>query len=373
MKKTETFFSIIIAFITVFLALMLVFLPKKDFSENENRVLKAFPSISSKNVFKGSFFEDTDKYLSDHFPFKDNMIASKTLFEKNILLKKDINNIYIAKDGYCIEKYSKPQNLEKIAKTLKKFKESINKDTRLVFMPVPTAVSIYKDKLPRYAYNYDQEETVNYLCENTSIESIKLQDAFTQNKDKELYYRLDHHWTTEGAYIAYKEYMNYMGLKPKDESYFVKKDVTNSFKGTVYSKLGYSNSQDTIKAYFTPFDIKKSLFVEYDGEKSNSLYNDEYLDKKDKYSYFLDNIHSLTVVTNNEAESNEEIAIIKDSYANCFVPLLTPHYKKIYVFDTRNYLGKVSDFLKENSNIKTVLILYNMGTIDTDTGINMIS
>ena len=63
------------------------------------------------------------------------------------------------------------------------------------------------------------------------------------------------------------------------------------------------------------------------------------------------------------------MVIIKDSYANCFVPFLTEYYQKIYVVDTRYYRLPVSQLINENPKVKNVLILYNMNTIDTDLGV----
>lgn len=105
------------------------------------------------------------------------------------------------------------------------------------------------------------------------------------------------------------------------------------------------------------------------GEVSNSLYNFDYLEEKDKYSLFLDNIHPLTEIENAAADSTGELMLIKDSYANSMVPFLAHHYKKIYVFDTRYYRGSPSSFLSEHKTITDILLLYNLNTLDGDTGI----
>ena len=104
-------------------------------------------------------------------------------------------------------------------------------------------------------------------------------------------------------------------------------------------------------------------------ETSDSLYNPEYAGVKDKYSLFLDNLHSLIEIENETADSDRELVLVKDSYANSMVPFLVRHYKKIYVFDTRYYKQGVSEFVKEHPGVTDVLILYNMNTLDTDLGV----
>ncbi|MBQ1833269.1 MAG: hypothetical protein II114_05800, partial [Treponema sp.] len=69
------------------------------------------------------------------------------------------------------------------------------------------------------------------------------------------------------------------------------------------------------------------------------------------------------------AESGRVLAIVKDSYANCMIPFLAEHFSTIYVFDTRFYRNSTIDFINTNG-VTDVLFLYNMYTIDSDTGIN---
>ena len=147
------------------------------------------------------------------------------------------------------------------------------------------------------------------------------------------------------------------------------KTVTNEFYGTIYSKVNdYSLMGDSITIYTNPED---SLTVNYTDTKevTDSLYNLNYVNKKDKYSLFLNNLHTLIEITNETAESDRELVLIKDSYANSLVPFLTHHYKKIYVFDTRYYKEGPSSFIKEHPGVTDVLLLYNLNTLDTDSGI----
>ena len=98
------------------------------------------------------------------------------------------------------------------------------------------------------------------------------------------------------------------------------------------------------------------------------MYEESYLSKKDKYSYFLDNNHYFIEITNNEISTNEELLVIKDSYANAFIPFLVGNYKKIYVIDPRYYKKSISEYIQQKK-IKNVLFLYNIKTIDNDLGI----
>jgi hypothetical protein len=224
--------------------------------------------------------------------------------------------------------------------------------------------------LPKNTASEKQSEDMKQLFDSITADNvIKINptDALLKaSEDTDIYYRLDHHWTTEGAYIGYKELCKGLGITPTPLEEYTKTEVTNDFFGTIYSKINdYSVSGDTITAYTND---NWDLDIDYDGEKSDSLFNDEYLQKKDKYSYFLDNLHPYIKIENKNAKSDKSLAVIKDSYANCLVPFLVDEYKTIYVFDTRYYRESVSEFINQN-DVDNVAVIYNMNTIDTDMGV----
>ena len=53
------------------------------------------------------------------------------------------------------------------------------------------------------------------------------------------------------------------------------------------------------------------------------------------------------------------LLVIKDSFANSFVPLLTENYKKIVMLDLRYYNLSVQKVLEENAGAD-ILVLYEM-------------
>lgn len=354
---------------TLCLAFCLLFGPKKEFSENENRYLEKMPKFSYKTVLNGEYTESLGDWLADHFPMRDFFMGLKTEAEM-AGGRREINHIYVAGDDYLIEPYAKPQNTERITDTLVRFYEKIKQENVDVsLMLVPTAVTIYQDKLPAYAPPSDQMETARAIYEATGIPAVDCSGKLSEASGEQLYYRTDHHWTTAGAYQGYLAYCEEKGLSPVQKEDIEARVVTGEFAGTLYSKVNdYSHKKDEITIYTNPAD---ELTVTYEdtGEVTDSLYNFDYLQEKDKYSMFLSNIHSLVEIENKTAASDGVLMLIKDSYANSIVPFLAHHYKKIYVFDTRYYKGGPSSFLAEHEEVTDVLLLYNMNTLDGDTGI----
>ncbi len=352
------------------LSVYLLASPKKEFSENENRYLAKFPSFSARTLLSGEYTESLGDWLADHFPQRDFFVGLKSGVEI-ASGRKEINHVYVAQDDYLIESYAKPQNTERITDTLVSFYDKI--DTRKVdvdLMLVPTAVTIYNDKLPAHAPLSDQTKTASAIYDACGIPAVDCTDRLFEGTARgQLYYRTDHHWTTLGAYCGYLAYCDAKKMTPVSLESLTAQTVTETFAGTLYSKVNdYSHPKDTITIYTNPADDLTVTYVDT-GEVTDSLYNLDYAAEKDKYSLFLNNIHPLVVIENSTAASQDALMLIKDSYANSMVPFLTHHYKKIYVLDTRYYRDGPSSFLAEHGDITDVLLLYNMNTLDGDTGI----
>ena len=60
--------------------------------------------------------------------------------------------------------------------------------------------------------------------------------------------------------------------------------------------------------------------------------------------------------------------IVKDSYANCFVPMIYPYFKTVIMVDPRYYSGDIEQVIKKE-NVTDVLWLYNSNTFMADTSI----
>jgi hypothetical protein len=170
--------------------------------------------------------------------------------------------------------------------------------------------------------------------------------------------------------------METMGESAPDVNYVT--ENLEGFYGTLYSKAPYSGAQpDTVTLYTNP---ENSITVTYSGDGGdnstlataeditvNSLFDDEYKTAKDKYKTFLGgNFDLLEIET--QGESDENVLVIKDSYANSVMPYLCDKYKHISVIDMRYYhmeAQTVSEYVKEH-NITKVIYIYNIDFINSD-------
>lgn len=361
MKKN--FLSIFIITFILGFSILFILLPKKEFSENENRYLEKFPKFSFNELLNGKYINDLESYLTDHFPLRDAFMSIKTKYQL-LIGQKLINGVYVGKDEYLFQKYENPVNTDKLINKLNEF--YTNNDINMSIMLVPSSGVINTDKLPNNVSFDLQLETIKYVYDNLKFSGIDVTESLKEgSKEYEMYYRLDHHWTTYGAYYAYLEFCKYNDIEPLELNSFRHVTITNTFNGTLYSKANiYSYKPDKIDIFLN--DSKLSVKYVASNRTTDTLYEDKHLNTKDKYAYFLDGNHPLIQIINEEQEG--EILIIKDSYANSFIPFLANHYNKIHVIDLRFYNSSVSSYIEEN-NIEKVLFLYNMQGIDNDTDI----
>ena len=360
--------SVIIAFLCVCFSLALILLPKNDGSENENRRLAEFPELTAKEIFNSDFLSDMEGYLADHFPMRDSLVSVNTQFNE-LIGRREINQVFICGDGFLIDRYKKPLRTQAILKAFNRVPQA-DENRRVTLLIAPTASEIYKERLPRFAIQSDQMLTMSQLYDGFDGSTVDVSNTLRKHRnDYQLYYRTDHHWTTYGAYYAYVELCRNWELTPIPMENFEIKKVTDSFRGTTYSKVNdLSVKGEPIYCFSLP---DQQLDVRYgtdENAKKGMLYNKEYLKRKDKYSFFLDNIHDIIIIQNPDAQTDRKLVVIKDSYANCFIPFLTAHFEEISVIDPRYYRHSIIDYINQKDNDTDVLILYNLGTMDQDTG-----
>lgn len=355
------FVSTVISLSIIIILIALIILPKEKFSYNENKYLRQFPVFRLNNLIDGKYMSDIDDYVSDNFPYRDLFLNIKNKFLKFSGMYYQ-NGVYYGKDGALYEEYDEPKNSDLIISKINNFSKAV--DANMNFILAPSSVEIYSDNISKYNVNVSQIEVIDYFKQNLDIDLINVYDKLSEHKDEYIYFKTDHHWTSRGAYYAYQEYCKTNDISP---FYYNFETISNDFYGTLYSKVIDNNlDKDYIEKIIYAGNYE--IFYFDDNVRDNKLYNDDYLNKKDKYSYFLNNNHSLIEISNNSLSNKSNILIVKDSYANNFVPLIVNNYAKTYVIDLRYYNGSVSEFVYKN-NIENILLLYNINTIDDDIGI----
>ncbi len=345
--------------------------PERTFSDNENRVLATKPEFSWETLFSGEFMTDYEEYITDQFFLRDSWIQIKTIAEI-VLNKQDVNGVYIADDGYLIERHEDSEiDFEMLEKNLDRLTQFVEKQVgrlgadHVKVMLVPTASEILTDKLPLFATGFDQngmiDDLYSRLPEGTALD---VRDVLKAHSDEYIFYKTDHHWTTLGAFYAYQEFCKATGFEVPELSDVEQTVVSEEFLGTVHSKLNLNISKDSMSVFNLPNTPSKVQVTVDMMETFDTMYVEEYLSMKDKYSYYLDGNHGLTEILSN-SEGEGVLLIIKDSFSHCFAPLTVGNYEKVYLVDFRYFNIPITQFMVQYK-VTDVLVLYNAVTFATD-------
>ena len=338
------------------------------FSDTENRMLQQKPVFSWADLADGRFMGSFEKYQTDQFILRREWIGLQTAADR-LLGKNKSGDVYLG-EGQLLEEPSKLS--ENVWENLDAIGAFCRKQTGVTcyLMLVPDAASVQREKLPAYAPVAEQaeqlEEIRSYLEKKENpVTEIPLYEMLREHREEALYYRTDHHWTTLGARYAYQSAAGLMGL-PGAENGEEKKlyPVSDSFQGTLAARSGYRVPDDTIEVYWP--DQEEDLVVTYVQEqtKSASLYAAEKLKTRDKYGIFLNGNHPLTEIRT-MASTGRKMLLIKDSYANCFVPFLTGDFEEIVLVDPRYYYDSAEKLMKQYG-FTDILFLYNLNTFLED-------
>ena len=357
------------------LAIWFVVNPKADYSSSEKRYLQQFPETSVDTVLSGEFSEKFETYFADHFPQRNMWVGLNSYYNLGIGLNGR-NGVYNSADGYLINvPVDKENYVRKNIRVLAEFKEKIG-DVPMTVMLAPSTGYIVTDKLPLIHDSYNDDtyfaETAKTLGES-GVNFVDLRETFKQKyaEGVQLYYRTDHHWTTDGAYEGYVKLCEKLGVQPADKNSFAK-TAYGGFYGTTYSTSGYwLTKPDSITVYDNQENTDKNITVKIseDGKDNHygSMYFYNHIDEDDKYPVFLDGNHALTEIQNKNAK-NGTIVVIKDSFSHSLAPFLAENYSKVVLVDLRYYKQSVSDLIKKE-NPEQVVALYGIDNLATDTDI----
>ena len=363
----------IIFILTLFLFLIInVIVPDREKSVQENRMLVTKPKFRLSSLISGDYDEKFEAYMDDQFVGRDMWRKLKVAVDR-IGGSRLENGVYIGTNGQLLEQIevADENHLAANIKAIKSFSESQSKiPVRL--MLVPDAANVLNHSLPSLAKPEDQTQMFSMVRKDLgdSVEWIDVSTELNKHKTEKIYYKTDHHWTTLGAFYAFQAAAPSLGIDGDLSGKYVSYTVSDSFNGMLASKSGVNFGEKEQIDIYVPTEEDTDLIVDYvdEGKRSTSLYDSSKLKEKDQYTVFLGGNSSLLDIRT-VSTSTKRLLLVKDSFANSFIPFLTPYYREIVVVDPRYYSGTIND-LMDSYRISEVLFLYSGNTFFKDNNIS---
>lgn len=363
-----------IAGIALFCAMLGIFglsfciLPQKEYSDQENRLLQTRPKLVWEELFNGSYQEHYEAYLNDQLPDRDRWVQAAAKMEQWIG-KREINGVYIGKDGYLLEKFDAieydPMQVKENTAFLSQFLNAAVKrygKKRVSCIILPDKAGAMPDKLPPFAPGSvkAQQKAIERLKKSLDRPEIfiDMQPELQKRQSEYIYYRSDHHWTTLGAYYAYCAWAKNTGHKACALGHFQIEAAFDDFYGTTYNKAHIRVPMDTVELFHSPYENDVTV------DNGETVSDSFYFKKAAKVGFnrydvfFSKNTAKIQISTT--ADTGRSLLVVKDSFANCFAPFLAGDYETITMVDCRYGNENVNAILKKQNEITDVLVLYNI-------------
>ncbi len=358
-------------------AVLFVFLPKKAVSESENRTLATLPAVTADSVLDGTYGSQINVYYADHFPMRDAFVTIKScceiamlkgqndgvLYSQNQLAVRDFK----AYDGKSYDTVESDRYYERLLKAncdnliaLGDAAEQNGFDFCVCIPPRTVDVAA-----SAFSYPSDASEALMAdICARLS--KTKFADVYNIlnvafDKGEYVYYRTDHHWTAEGAYLAYCEIMKAYGLEseilPQDG--FDYETISTAFRGTTAAKGGFGTVlADTIKvptAKGATFTVARA-----DGRVLDGLIDRTKIGSADEYSAYLGGDD--TVVTVTSGADRPKLLMVKDSFGLSLAPYLASYFDVVLTdVSARSNVVEIATQYGANA----ILVVYNAENIIT--------
>ena len=158
------------------------------------------------------------------------------------------------------------------------------------------------------------------------------------------------------------EYCKVRGIKALALESFSKAEY-DGFYGTFYFYMNRPEAlkanPDSVIAYTGA--VNDMHFQSADGKEGDAkLINDaSNMLPGNKYNCFMLGDHPYVEIHNEKGNGN--LLVIKDSYANAFVPFLAQDYRNIYVVDYRHYEKKLPELIRDKEIGEIVFVNNVMG------------
>lgn len=347
-------------FVTIFMglltgmAILLICMPKQQFSVSERRRLSLIPKLTADSIEDKTYMNSMEEYLLDHFPFREQFRRIKAYYAYGVLQQKENNDIYVA-EGYAgkLEYPLQQSSVEKACARMMTLQEQYFPDAQTYYAIVPDK-NYYLAKqngFPAMDYN-EMERIMQHKLPTMSY--IPLWDTL----ELEDYYHTDTHWRQDRLHNVLERLGEYMDFSI-DMTHMSVQEVM-PFYGVYYGQSALPMQPDTLY-YLTDETIEAASVWNLEKNRTDDIYQLNILNEEnvvDKYDIFMGGAASVQVITSPKAQTGRKLIIFRDSFTSSLAPLLSEVYHETILIDTRyiasSLLGEYVDFSNAD-----VLFLYN--------------
>lgn len=348
---------------------LFLLLPKEAFSEREKRYLAEMPALSVQSLTDGDYTKKLGVFVADHFPGRELFVGINAYYD--LYAGRQGSKDTFTRDGrlFSMPVENEPETLQTNLEYINDFARDLAQagtGIPVSLMLVPSSGAVLLD-----TPEYPDGEIISAVYAQAETEHVDLLAAFRAeaNPDR-LYYRTDHHWTSEGAFQAACAYLRSRGLPcPAREAYT--RQSYEPFYGSAYAASGlWLTEPDSLELWYSGNRLQVTNET---GQVNDGVFYLDRLDQQDKYQVYLDGNHSLVRIEKLSPSAEERsLLVIRDSFSNSLGCFLADAYDKVVLVDLRYYRLPLTDLLV-GEGIDEILIEYSVDNFLHDANLAFLS
>jgi hypothetical protein len=297
---------------------------------------------------------------------------------RNVLQQQEMNGVVKLNNGYLMREMDNADEsvLEANALATKELEEYIASwGGNLLYVTVPYVVNKYDPQLPAGVSDYGNSnlDRMREKVEALGINSLDLREEIYEAgiSQYDLWYKTDHHWSTEGGFYAYTIMANYieeMGWADLDDSIG---DMDN-YDIITYDKWHLGSNGQRTGIYFAGIDDFDLILPKFETTIENLDTGDvgtlkdiclsmDALSNRDYTSrYTYDSVmgNSAGNYYNENAQSDKKILVIGDSMSSAVCPYFILSFQEMRAAGNRKSPVLTREFLDEYQPDIVIMMYY---------------
>lgn len=390
MNEKKAKYIIVPFLIIIFLFfLMNMFIPDRTMSVSENRNLEKKPTIE--DIKEGSYPSKFEKYYTDHFIFREEMISINRMFEVG-LDKSVVDNYYLGEDNWILGMFPpilSSDNIDRYSDAINQLAQiSSGMGKKVYFTLTPHKSNMLKHLYPKFV---DNKENININKETfqsqLNLNNITFLDIdgdmlnkFSGKELERLYFKTDHHWNGTGAFEGFQLMAEKMDLGISPEKL---KEHFSKYKTMEYNKKDFTGSYNRNlnmavdeKEYpiYVYLENQNYQYFLNDGKRDKKLQEEDViatLRNRDIWdyggAYMRGNVCNILKIKNDNALIDKKILVFRDSYQAPTTLLFADLFTEVQFIDPRNIedIDMSYEDIIQSTDSDIVMFMYNSSGFDS--------
>ncbi len=317
--------------------------------------------ITKKESFS-DFVEQVEKnYTSDKFIMKNYFINLNGLFAR-ATGRRTLNEVVRCKNGILTQTCDK-MNVGKLSESIIQLSEYLetNEDIPFLYIQFPYKEDLNGELFPEGIDSYANQNADDLLVslESKKVRTLDLRPELSQTTEmlEQYFYRTDHHWNSDGAFVAFQRITaemkkmfpnNNIDLNYTQDEKWSKHELANWFLGSRGKRVGCAFTGVDPLTWRTPcFETNMSCSIPkhsdlFCGDFANANIRTQYIEKRDyfdenAYCVYIGGDYPLVQHRNVNAPSNLRVLILKDSYMLPVQSFFSTIFQEVDVIDPRYF------------------------------------